>query len=227
MLRPTIASPRFSEICCILISAKPHETKQSEYLCKNLGVIVVRDRLYNGLGTLGRIARLSQCNQVQFGTFRPTLNDILRRFQNQRKLEAAKMRMEYDILRSSRTTIATQLHHQCGVGRGSNTTSGEVDDRKTFETRSLLEQVEGSLNILRICVELFFAHNASLSDLAHNRTLVTDRFDHIAGTGFTLRTNEGGTLRDATQGFTEIASSTNERYLERMLVDVVLFVGRS
>lgn len=128
---------------------------------------------------------------------------------------------------SSRTTITTQLHHQRGVSRGCNTTSGEIDDRETFETRSLLEQVEGSLDLFCIRVELFFAHNASFSDLAHDRTLVTNRFDHIAGTGFTLRTNEGGTFRDATQCFTEIASSTNERYLEGMLVDVVLFVSRS
>ena len=86
--------------------------------------------------------------------------------------------------------------------------------------------MERRLDVLRIRVKLLFAHDTGLANLAHDRPLVANGFDDIAGTGLTLRADNGGTFRDAAQSFAEVACTANKRNLERMLVYVVLVVSR-
>lgn len=54
---------------------------------------------------------------------------------------------------------------------------------------------------------------------------MSDGLDHIPCTGLTLRSDEGSTLGDTTEGLPQVPGSTNEWHFERVLVDVVLFIG--
>jgi hypothetical protein len=56
---------------------------------------------------------------------------------------------------------------------------------------------------------------------------MTDRFDYIAGTGFTLGANHGGTLTDTAQRLTEVAAATHKGYFKSMFIDMVLLIGGS
>lgn len=85
----------------------------------------------------------------------------------------------------------------------------------------------GRLDVFRVRVELLFAHNAALADLAHDGALVAYGLNDITSTGLALCTNEGSTLRDAAEGLAEIPGTADEGDLECMLVYVVLFVCRS
>ena len=62
-----------------------------------------------------------------------------------------------------------------------------------------------------------------LHDLAH----VLDGVDDVSGAGFALGADHGCAFGDAAQGFAQVAGSADERRLEGVLVDVVLFVGGS
>jgi hypothetical protein len=84
--------------------------------------------------------------------------------------------------------------------------------------------VERRLNILGVRVELFFAHNANLANLAHDGTLVADGLYYIACTCLTLRTDEGGTFRDTAESLAEVSCTANKGNLKGVLVYVVLVI---
>ncbi len=50
--------------------------------------------------------------------------------------------------------------------------------------------------------------------------------NHVAGSRFALGADHGRALGDAAQGFAEVARSADKGRCERMLVDVVSFIGR-
>ena len=83
-----------------------------------------------------------------------------------------------------------------------------------------------SLNILRICIELFLVHDASFSDFAHDRTLVSDCLNHIPCTGFALCSDKRSALRNTTEGLSQVPGPTDKRDFEGVLVYVMLFVRR-
>jgi hypothetical protein len=56
--------------------------------------------------------------------------------------------------------------------------------------------------------------------------LVADGFDDISRTRFTFGSDHSGAFGHASKSFTKIASATNERNLESMLVDMILVVCR-
>ena len=63
------------------------------------------------------------------------------------------------------------LHHERSIGGGGNTTGGEVDDGKTAELGGLLEELEGSLDLLGVHVELLLGHTLGLADLGGDLAL--------------------------------------------------------
>lgn len=81
---------------------------------------------------------------------------------------------------------------------GCDPTGREVNNRQTLEAGSLLQQVERRLDVPGIGIELFLAHDARLSDLAHDRPLVPYRLDDVTGARLTLGTDESSTLGNAT-----------------------------
>lgn len=128
--------------------------------------------------------------------------------------------------RADKDTVTAELHHESSISRGSNTTSSEVDNWQSLQASSLLEKVEGSLNLLGVDVKLLVAHGRDTLDLALDSALVTDSLDNVAGTGLTLGSDHSSTLRDTTKSLTEILGTTNEGDLEVVLVDVVCLVSR-
>ena len=86
--------------------------------------------------------------------------------------------------------------------------------------------MEWGLNILGIRIELLLAHDASFSNLTRDGTLVSDGLDYISCAGLTLGPDKGSTLRDTTEGLSQIPGSADERHLERVFVHMVFFICR-
>lgn len=110
--------------------------------------------------------------------------------------------------------------------RSGDTARSKVNDGQPLQPRGLLEEMERRLQVLRVGVQLFLAHDACLADLAHDSALVADCLDDVACAGLALSADEGGALGDTAQGLAEVACTADERHLERVLVDVVLLVSR-
>ena len=68
------------------------------------------------------------------------------------------------VLHSGYTSIAPQLHHERGIGRRSDDSSGKADNRQPFQTRRLLKEVEWDTQLLCVIVELFLGHNSCSLD---------------------------------------------------------------
>lgn len=103
-------------------------------------------------------------------------------------------------------------------------TCGEVDHREMFQARRLLEQVERCLDLLGVRVQLVLRHHARPAYLTSDGTLVAYCLHDVTGARFSLGANESRALRYASQSLAEVACTANEGHLERVLVDVVLFV---
>jgi hypothetical protein len=127
---------------------------------------------------------------------------------------------------TNKDTVASELHHQGSIGRGGNTTSSKVDNGKTSQLGSLLEQVVRSLDLLGIGEELIVIHQLSLADLRLDSAAVTDSLDNVTGTGLTLGADHGSTLVDATKSLTEVLAAADEGDLVVVLVDMVGVIGR-
>lgn len=76
-------------------------------------------------------------------------------------------------------------------------------------------------------VKLLVGHARSFSNIAHHRSLVSDRFHNIARTGFALGADHRGTLRDTTKSFTKVLAAADKGDFEGVFTNVVLIVGRS
>lgn len=76
-------------------------------------------------------------------------------------------------------------------------------------------------------VELLVGHARSFSNIAHHRSLVSDRFHNVTCTGFALGAYHRGALRDTTKGFTKVFAAAYKGNFKGMFTDVVLIVGRS
>src|SRR5437899_8332288 len=61
--------------------------------------------------------------------------------------------------------------------------------------------------------------------MAEHGAHVTNRFHHVAGTGFALGANHGRAFGDAADGFAEIAGAANEGHAVVVLPDVIFFIG--
>lgn len=109
---------------------------------------------------------------------------------------------------------------------GGDAASGKVDNGEALETSSFLEEMKWGPDFARINVKFLVGHGSSSVDLSHEGTLVTDCLDDVASASLALGADEGSTLGDATKGLAEIACATNERDLERVLVDMMGVVRR-
>lgn len=85
--------------------------------------------------------------------------------------------------------------------------------------------MERRLDILGVGVQLFFAHDARLPDLAHYSALVANSFDDVARAGFTFCTDKGGAFGYATEGLSKVTCAADKRNFECVLVNVVFFIG--
>ena len=70
-------------------------------------------------------------------------------------------------------------------------------------------------------------HSLQLANSRVHGSRVADRLHHVARASLALGTDHRRTFGDAASGLTEIATSTHERNLEIVLVDVVLLISRS
>lgn len=133
--------------------------------------------------------------------------------------------------RANKDTIAAQLHHKGGIGRGGNTASGEVNNGETTEFSSLANKLVRSLNLTGKCAELRLGVLASEEDTAGTADLridsahVLNGLDDITGTSLTLSADHSGALGDAAQGLAEVAATADEGDLVAVLGDVVNIVG--
>ena len=71
------------------------------------------------------------------------------------------------------------------------------------------------------------AQRAEMLDAADDSPQVANRLDDVACPGFALGADHRRTLPDPPQRFAEVGGATDERNLERVLVDVVRLVGGS
>ena len=80
--------------------------------------------------------------------------------------------------------------------------------------------------LLRRGVELLAAKPFEPADLAEHGPHVRDRIDDVARPGLALRADHRGALGDPPERLAEVRRAADERHRERVLVDVVLDVGR-
>lgn len=108
--------------------------------------------------------------------------------------------------------------------RGSNPSSSEADHRQALQSCGLLEQMERSLDLLGVKVEFLLVHDTCAAYLTHDGARMADGLNHVARAGLTLGADERCTFGNAAQGLAEVTRTTHERYLEPMLVDVMLVI---
>ena len=75
-------------------------------------------------------------------------------------------------------------------------------------------------------VKFFFAEHCQDFHLLHDLADVLNGVDDVSSAGLALGADHGCAFGNAAQGFAKIARSAHERDVERMLVDVMSFVGR-
>jgi hypothetical protein len=88
-------------------------------------------------------------------------------------------------MRSENGQDATHLHHEGSVGGGGDTSGGEHDDGETSSPGGLLEELEGSGELLGVVVELRVRHLGCLADLLLDGAGVSDGLDDVSGSGLT------------------------------------------
>mmetsp|Transcript_9999 Transcript_9999/g.30690 ORF Transcript_9999/g.30690 Transcript_9999/m.30690 type:complete len:344 (-) Transcript_9999:7-1038(-) len=121
--------------------------------------------------------------------------------------------------------IHAKLHEQGGISGGGNTAGGKVDNGESSNLGCLLEQMERSLNLLGVGVELVLVHRLDELYLAHESARVANGLDDVAGTGLSLGADHCRAFGDAAQSLTQIAAATDKRDGEVVLVGVVVLVG--
>ena len=84
--------------------------------------------------------------------------------------------------------------------------------------------MEWSLDVLGKRVELFFVHDTGFSDLARDRTLVSDGLNDISGTGLTFCSDKRSTFGYPPKSLSQIPCTAYKWYFERVFVHVVLFI---
>lgn len=145
-------------------------------LCEHRRVVVVSDCLDDGAGALDGVTGedwgLSACDH---------------RVEDNGRTDTG----------TDKDTVATELHHQRGVSRGGDSACSERDDRETTETGSLLEQVEGRLDVLGESVKLLVRHHRGTTDIGHDCALVTDCLDNVACSCLALCADHTVSLKSA------------------------------
>ena len=104
----------------------------------------------------------------------------------------------FEDARTDEDAVATQLHHECGIGGGGDATGGEVDDGEAFELADFECQVKADGVLFGEAIDFFFAECAKLCDFAVHGAHVAHGFDDVARACFSLRSNHRGSLLDAT-----------------------------
>ena len=84
--------------------------------------------------------------------------------------------------------------------------------------------MERRLDLLCVHVQFFLGHHARIADLAGNGALVAHCLHDVTGASFPLGADESRALGYAPESLAEVARTTNEWHLERVLVNVVFLV---
>lgn len=121
--------------------------------------------------------------------------------------------------------IAPQLHHERRICRCRHTPSRKVHHRQTPQLRRLLEQRVVDAELLGIRVQFRSAHRRRLLDVRVDLPHVAHRLDDVARAGLAFCADHRCALKDAAQGFAEVAAAADEGDAEGVLVDVVDGVG--
>src|SRR5712671_4420725 len=124
-------------------------------------------------------------------------------------------------------SVDPELHHQRGVRGRRYAASRKVDYRQAPQPLTLGEDLDRCANLLGFTHQLRPVHALQLANAGVDRSGVADGLDHVAGAGLTLGADHRGPFGDPASRLTQVAAATHERHLERVLVDVVLFVRRS
>src|SRR6267378_7514452 len=128
--------------------------------------------------------------------------------------------------RPDEDSVDAELHHQRGIRGRRDPARGKVDHRQPTQPLTLGEDFYGCADLLGFAHQLRTVHALQLANAGVDRSGVADGLDHVAGPGLTLGADHRGAFGDPASRLTQIAAATHERNLERMLVNVVLLVGR-
>src|SRR4051795_1164244 len=119
-----------------------------------------------------------------------------------------------------------ELHHERRIGRGTDPTGDEVDDRQLAIRRDVLDQLVGRAQVLGGDEQLVLAHGAEAADLREHVPQLADGLDDVARPGLALGPHHRRAFVDPAERFAEVPAAAHERDLEGVLVDVVVLVGR-
>src|SRR5580704_2251943 len=121
--------------------------------------------------------------------------------------------------------FGSELHDQARIRWRRDASGGEIRDGQLPCFSDDPDQFVRSLVLFRLGVEFLFAEDGEYLHLLNDLADVLDGVHDVTGAGFSLGADHASTFSDATQGFAEVAGSADEGDLERVLVDVVSFVG--
>ena len=127
---------------------------------------------------------------------------------------------------ANKHAVDAKLHHQRRVGRGGQTTGGEVDHRQAAKFPRLLHQLIGRADLLGKGHQLFFGHGLEATDVAQHRAGMAHGLHHVARARLAFGANHGRAFTDTPQRFAQVAAATDKRDIEIMFVDVEALVGR-
>lgn len=121
--------------------------------------------------------------------------------------------------------VAAQLHHERSVGRSSDAAGGEIDDGQTFEFADFEREIDGDGMLFSEGIDFVIGECAEVSDFAVHGSHMSDGFDDVASTCFTFCADHGGAFLNSSARFAQVASAADERDLELMFIDMIIFVG--
>ena len=122
--------------------------------------------------------------------------------------------------------VGAELHAERRVGGRRDASRGEGHDGEPTVLRDPADELVRGAVILGDRVELFLAHTGEPADGPEHGAHVSDGVDDVAGAGLALRPDHRRAFGDPAEGLAEIRRAADEGNGERMLVDVVLDVGR-
>jgi hypothetical protein len=127
--------------------------------------------------------------------------------------------------RADEDAVASELHHERGVGGRGDTPRGELHDGEAAQLLGLHDEVVGRGDALGVGEDLVVVHAAERADVAHDGAHVAHGLDDVARAGLPLGADHGGALAHPAERLAEVAAAADEGDAEVVLVDVVRVVG--
>src|SRR5258706_3123642 len=128
--------------------------------------------------------------------------------------------------RADEEPIDPELHHERRVRRRRDASGGEVDDRQPAESLTFDQELHRGSDLLRFVDELGVVEALQLANAGVDSASVPHGLDDVSSSGLTLGADHGRAFGDAPQRLAQVTTPAHEGNLERVLVDVILLVGR-